>query len=129
MYGRQRGVVGQAAEAEEAAGQRSVEVGDVVVVRALDRGQRLVIGDPAVREEPTRDPDDPVDHLGLDAVAVLILASLDGIGRSGLLARSEAGVGQDAAAPSAGHAGTVEAPGAEHRVAGDPHLAPIAPYA
>src|SRR6059036_2834957 len=97
-------VIRQAAEPEEATGLGSVEVGDVVVVRAVDRRERLVVGDAAVREEPARDPDDAVDDLGLDAVALLILATLGGIRGPGLRAGGEAGVREDAAAPSARHA-------------------------
>ena len=50
--GRSRVVVRQAAESEETTGLGAIEVGDVVVVGAVDRGEGLVIGDAAVREEP-----------------------------------------------------------------------------
>src|SRR5207244_11740218 len=82
---RARVVVRQAAEPEEAPGLGPIEVGDVVVVRAIHRRERLVVGDAAVREEPARDADDAVDHLGLDAVALLILAPLDRIDRQSVV--------------------------------------------
>ena len=127
LVGRRRCVVvRQAAQSEEAAGLGPIEVGDVVVVRAVHRRQGLVIGDAAVREEAARDPDDAVDHLRLDAVALLVLAALGGVRGPRLRAGGEARLGQDAAATSTGHARAVHAPRPEHRVAGDPHLAPVA---
>src|SRR5262249_36589114 len=83
---RARVVIGQTAEPEEARGLSAVEGGDVVVVRAVDRGERLVIGDAAVGEEAARDADDAVDDLGLDAVALLVLAPLHRIRRPRLRA-------------------------------------------
>ena len=110
-------VVRETAEAVVPPGLGLVELGDVLVIRVVDRGQRLVIGDSAGAEEPARDADDPVDHLGLDPVALLVLPALDRVRGPRLLARREARLGEDASALAAGHARAVHAVGSEGRLA------------
>ena len=118
-------VVGETPEPVVATGLGAVELGDVLVVRVIDGGEQRVVRDAGVREEAARDADDPVDHLRLDAVALLVLPALDRIRRSCLLARGEARLGEDPTALAARHAGAVHAVRAEHGVARHPPLAPV----
>src|SRR5207247_329431 len=107
-------VVGETPEPVVATGLGAVELGDVLVVRVIDGGEQRVVRDAGVREEAARDADDPVDHLRLDAVALLVLPALDRIRRSCLLARGEARLGEDPTALAARHAGPVHAVRAEY---------------